>query len=207
MKILVDRLTDTPCSYRFKADAGWWRRGMPAAIRLPGELAEPFRIALRAHRMAEDVFVDGALEADVELECSRCLARYGHSLREAFRLVLEPAGDRSPADPEGAAALARDGLSLGDELESGWFRGNEIDLGPFFLEVITLALPAQPICCDDCPGLCPRCGADLAAGACGCDTAKPDSPFAVLASLRDGAPVEGSEGTGSEGTKGTGGKN
>ena len=38
----------------------------------------------------------------------------------------------------------------------GWFQGHEIDLGDFFREVLTLALPVQPLCREDCRGLCPQ---------------------------------------------------
>ena len=51
--------------------------------------------------------------------------------------MLEPAGARVPGDPEAAQALARDGLCLGDELETGWYRGSEVQLDSVCLELIT----------------------------------------------------------------------
>jgi len=133
------------------------------------------------------VYLEGSVVGAIELECSRCLARYRHGLHEPFRLILEPVGTRSPADPEAAEALRRDGVCLGDEIEAGWFRGDEIDLGGFFREMISLALPVKPLCDEDCPGLCPLCGIELGKTKCDCREAKPDSPFAVLAVLRDGS--------------------
>jgi uncharacterized protein len=135
--------------------------------------------------MGEGVFLEGEARGLLALECSRCLARSRQPVRERFRLVLEPAGDRVPADPEGAAALARDGLYLSDELESGWFRGSEIDLGAFFREVIALALPVQPLCREDCRGLCPSCGVDRNQESCRCHEVRPPSPFEALRGLRD----------------------
>ncbi len=184
MKLLVDRLSSTPTRFRFEADSGWWAAHMRREAGLPQELPEAFVFELSAHLMGEDLYLEGAASGALELECSRCLARYRHGLREPFRLVLEPAGARVPADPEGALALARDGLCLGSEFEAGWYRGSEVHLGPFFLEVIALVLPVKPLCREDCPGLCPRCGADLSQGPCGCGDARPDSPFAALAPLR-----------------------
>jgi uncharacterized protein len=186
MKLLVDRLTSTPARLRFEADTAWWASQMGPGAGLPRELAEPFVFELLAHRMGDDLYLEGSATGALELECSRCLARYRHGLRESFRLVLEPAGERVPADPESAQALARDGLCLGSELEAGWYRGSEVHLGRFFLEVIALALPVKPLCREECPGLCPRCGADLSQGPCGCASARPDSPFAALAGLRPG---------------------
>ena len=102
-------------------------------------------------------------------------------------MILEPAGARSPADPEAAEALRRDGVCLGDEIEAGWFRGDEIDLGSFFREVISLALPVKPLCNEECAGLCPQCGIELGKQKCDCQEMKSNSPFAVLATLRDGS--------------------
>ena len=186
MQIQVDRLSATPTAFRFEAGAGWWQQHMPRQRGLPREPLVPFEICGEAHLMGEDVHLEGRIEGALELECSRCLARYRHRLREPLRLVLEPAGQRTPADPEAKAALLRDGLCLGDELETGWYRGGEIDLSAVCLECIALGLPVKPLCREDCAGLCPQCGNDLSQGACGCQKARNPSPFDVLASLRDG---------------------
>jgi len=184
MRILVDRLTVTPTELSFEGDAAWWRSVVPEQADLPGALPATIEFRVEAHRMGEDVYLEGRAEAELELECSRCLARYRHVLREPFRLILEPAGDRLPADPEAAKALANDGVCLGDEIEAGWFRGNEIHLGAFFREVISLALPVKPLCDENCAGLCPHCGIELGVETCDCRDAKTGSPFAVLAALR-----------------------
>jgi uncharacterized protein len=185
MKILVDRLTAAPTSVHFEEGTAWWRTHISPQPGLPTELAEPLQLDVDAHLMGEDLYLEGRLAGALDLECARCLARYRHRLGETFRLVLEPAGARSPADPEASQALARDGLCLGDDFETGWYRGVEIHLDAVCLEVVSLALPVKPLCQEDCAGLCARCGANLEQGACGCETIAPDSPFAVLAALRD----------------------
>jgi uncharacterized protein len=188
MKILVDRLSETPTPFRFEAGAGWWGEHVRPGPGVPAAPAEPLQICGRAHTLGDDLYLDGTITGTLELECGRCLARYRHALREPFRLVLEPAGLRIPADPEAAAALERDGLCLGDEFEMGWYRGGEIQLDSVCLEVISLALPVKPLCREDCAGLCPRCGAELSRGPCGCPEARSPSPFDVLATLRPGKP-------------------
>lgn len=187
MKLLVERLGDSPSTHAFEADLAWWRELLERAPELEESPREGFRFELRAHRMGADVYLEGAATGTLELGCGRCLARYRHALRESFRLVLEPAGSRVPSDPETARTLARSGMCLGDELEAGWFQGTEIDLGEFFHEVIALALPVQPVCREECRGLCPRCGVDRNAESCDCELSTPSSPFAVLSKLRGGA--------------------
>ena len=186
MKLPLERLGDSPSPFSFEAGPAWWRSQLPDA----GELAAALRFRLQAHRMGEDLYLEGSVEGELELECSRCLARYRHRLSEPFRLVLEPAGSRLPADPEGSEALLRDGLCLGEEVETGWYQGSELDLGAFFREVVALALPVKPLCGEDCAGLCPRCGVDRNRDACDCGDIEKVSPFAVLRTLREG----GSEG-------------
>ena len=185
MKIRVDRLTATPTEFCSEAEPGWTQAGRVAVSSAPAEPAPPIALRGSVYTLGPDLFFEGAAEGALPLECSRCLARYRHVLREPFRLILEPAGDRVPADPEAAEALSRDGVCLGDEIEAGWFRGNEIDLGAFFREVVSLAVPVKPLCDEACAGLCPNCGADLGNQDCGCGEVKPDSPFAVLAALKN----------------------
>ncbi|MCG8590366.1 MAG: DUF177 domain-containing protein [Proteobacteria bacterium] len=205
MKISVDRLTATPQEQDFEASAAWLKEWSLAQREPERTVLEPFRFALRAHTMGEDLLLEGEMTSALEAECSRCLARYRHALRDAFTLVLEPAGDRVPADPEGASALAERGVCLGDDLETGLYRGPELDLSAFFAEVAALALPVQPLCREDCAGLCPRCGVDRNQGDCGCVEEERVSPFAVLEALRGGSKPE--SGAAPEKEPKTGGKN
>ena len=187
VKIPVDRVTASPQAFSFEAGSEWWRAAVPAQRGLPRELEEPFQVALSIYRVGEDLILDGEIRGSLPLECGRCLARYREVVRERFRLVLEPAGSRVPADPEGAQALARYGMCLADELEAGWYQGNEIDLAGFVREAVCLTMPVQPLCREDCAGLCPRCGVDRNAGTCDCPETSGDSPFAVLKALRNGS--------------------
>lgn len=184
MELLVDRLTEDPSELEFAGSADWLAScsGDPE---LAKTLAAPVRFSIRAHCMGENLYLEGVAEAEFELGCGRCLERYRQPVREPFRLVLEPAGARVPADPEGALALARDGLVLSEELEAGWFRGSEVQLDHFLQEVITAGLPQKPLCREECAGLCPSCGIDRNVETCDCREEQPHSPFAALAGLRD----------------------
>jgi uncharacterized protein len=184
MKILVDRLDVTPSELHFERDARWWE-SVFAGVSAPDlHPLGGIHFDLSAYKMGDDLLLAGSARADVELECSRCLSRYRHALRESFRLMLEPAGERTPSDPEGVASLSRDGVWLGDDLEAGWYRGPEIDLEFFCRELLALALPVQPLCRESCLGLCPQCGGDRNTTRCECAEPKPASPFAVLAELK-----------------------
>lgn len=40
-------------------------------------------------------------------------------------------------------------------------QGTQVDLEPLVRDAVVLALPFQPVCQDDCTGLCPECGVRL----------------------------------------------
>ena len=60
-----------------------------------------------------------------------------------------------------------------------------IDILPLIKAALIVDAPDQPLCKDDCAGLCPQCGANLNEGDCGCDDPiDPTNPVAVLAGLK-----------------------
>lgn len=214
LKLPVERLTARPEPFAFEAGAGWWRArvaGDGGASQAPAasgaereagaseeEIAEPFRFDVRACRVGDDLLLEGEMRGRLSLECSRCGKRYDHALREPWRLRLEPVDERAEIDPDGEAALGRNGLCLGEDLEAGWYRGPLLRLDEFFGELIALAMPLQPLCDEACPGVCPHCGAPRAVGSaqteggadaqveatCSCEDERVESPFAVLAQLK-----------------------
>jgi uncharacterized protein len=75
-----------------------------------------------------------------------------------------------------------------DSLEPGLLRRRgkvlELDVGSLLWEQFLLALPVKPLCDENCPGLCPRCGASLKNGPCGCEKEEGDPRLAVLKNLK-----------------------
>ena len=49
-----------------------------------------------------------------------------------------------------------------DEEEPLVLEGDLFDLEPVLRDAVVLSLPMQPVCREDCPGLCSQCGARLA---------------------------------------------
>ncbi len=189
MKIFVDRLTQTPVDDAFEASASWWCERAAEAREGGYEIVGPFRFQVSSYKVGSDVILEGSLAGEIEAQCGRCLARYRHALRDQFRLVAEEAKGRVPPDPEGCESLARDGLWLTDEIESGWYQGSVIQLDGLFAELISEVIPVHPVCREDCKGLCQVCGVSRNDEDCDCEAEirvpKKESPFAVLARLRD----------------------
>ncbi|GAA2279730.1 hypothetical protein GCM10010145_45940 [Streptomyces ruber] len=120
----------------------------------------PVELELRLESVMEGVLVTGTARARAEGECVRCLEPLGLELEADFQEMFSypDADDRGrvkaePADDAGESAENEDRLFLEDGL---------FDLEPVLRDAVVLALPMQPVCQDDCPGLCSQCGARLA---------------------------------------------
>ncbi|MFL6061752.1 MAG: YceD family protein [Marmoricola sp.] len=112
----------------------------------------PVEFDLRLEAVMEGVLVTGTAAADLEGECARC---------------LEPIEDHIAIDLQELFLYddTRDAVSNPDDDEETDVRrteGDLIDLEPALRDAVVLALPFQPLCRDDCPGLCTECGARLA---------------------------------------------
>ncbi|MEV0736393.1 YceD family protein [Streptomyces sp. NPDC050549] len=120
----------------------------------------PVKLDLRLESVMEGVLVTGTARAQAKGECVRCLEPLELSLEAEFQEMFSyPDADdrgRVKAEPVGDAeesAENEDRLFIEDGL---------FDLEPVLRDAVVLALPMQPVCQDDCPGLCSECGARLA---------------------------------------------
>jgi uncharacterized protein len=115
-------------------------------------------LELRLESVVEGVLVTGTAETHVEGECVRCLEPMEDDLEVSFQeLYYYPESDeRHRARTAGAENLDED-----SEDETYRLEGDFFDLQPVLRDAVVLALPLQPVCQDDCLGLCPECGARL----------------------------------------------
>lgn len=117
----------------------------------------PVELELRLESVMEGVLVTGTARARAEGECVRCLEPLEQELEVDFQEMFS----YPDADDRGRTKQAEPGDDAEDEdvifLEDGLF-----DLEPVLRDAVVLALPMQPVCREDCPGLCSQCGARLA---------------------------------------------
>ncbi|RLV54824.1 DUF177 domain-containing protein [Aeromicrobium phragmitis] len=101
----------------------------------------PIELELRLEAVMDGVLATGTASAHVVGECVRCLERVEDDLDVDFQelYVYDDPGE--------------------DELA---LEGDLLDLEPVLRDAVVLALPQNPLCDPDCPGLCPECGARLA---------------------------------------------
>jgi uncharacterized protein len=125
------------------------------ALRLEGDLAVSGRLQQAGHG---DYLWRGRLAGTARAECRRCLAEVPVAIAADVDVLFS-------ADPD-----AGDDPSVYPIAEAA----THVDVGEAVREELALAVPPYVLCRDDCAGLCPRCGADLNAGPCGCTPAEPN---------------------------------
>jgi uncharacterized protein len=125
----------------------------------PAEWREPVRGEFGVERNGDQVSVRGRLVSAARLECVRCLAEFSLPIAVPFEVFAERAGSSRHRGEE--ADLERDSYMQ-------FHDGRLLDLRVGARETLLLELPLSPHCREDCAGLCPRCGADLNHGPCGC---------------------------------------
>lgn len=141
------------------------------------EFTSPVTIALSFYRVNDMYRGEGRVETTLRLPCSRCLEDFDYSVCAEciFNFTAEPDGAESPPG-EFEINAEQAGLVT--------FREDEIDLTESVQDQIVMALPIQPLCKEDCPGLCPQCGTSLNQGPCHCPKAVFNPKFQSLASLQ-----------------------
>ena len=102
--------------------------------------ASTLHIDSRFESLHDGILVSGKVRATADGECVRCLIEVKLPVRvefqELFAYSFDEAFDYTVQD-------------------------DYVDLEPVVRDAVVLSLPFQPVCQDDCLGLCPECGARL----------------------------------------------
>ena len=121
----------------------------------------------------------GKIQTSIKEVCSFCAREFELPVSESFHeLILKDEArkltglkDFSP-DENVSVSVAQGGLTY--------------DVGSLVREVVALAEPYQPVCREDCKGLCSVCGTNLNETNCRCAKEEnvKSSPFSVLKKLK-----------------------
>ena len=94
-------------------------------------------------RTAQGILLQVRMQASLPAECARCLTPIDHTLKTEFTELYA----------FNARSVSESGLILPEE--------GIIDLAPILREYMFLEVPINPLCREDCAGLCPVCGESL----------------------------------------------
>ena len=157
--IRVESVEEAPRRILLETSQDWWVRVRDFFQEPSARAPTPFRVDVEAYRLGERLLFRGGLAGTVELACSRCAEPYASSIPQA-------------------------GIELdAQDLGLGRYAGDELNFEPVVLEILALVWPMQPLCRDECAGLCQACGRNLNTQTCACRAEPVNRPFAALARL------------------------
>jgi uncharacterized protein len=180
--------------------------GVPGATttpKRPGLVSAPVR-PIEAHvslRKVDNVIVvSGDVKTHIQLLCSRCATLFKMDCSPHFSALFcndpvmagvghlesdgKPGGQNKGfarhAHDQGHDKLAEDGK----DLDITYLSEDFIDLQELLTEQLQLQVPFQPLCKEDCKGMCGNCGADLNVGRCACAKLGAGNAFLALKNLK-----------------------
>jgi len=116
-------------------------------------LAEPLRVSGTLEATGRgDYYWRGRLDGAVNTVCRRCLREFVMPVDASVDALFT--ADQDLQDDPSVYPLPE--------------QASQVDVTGAVREELALGVSAYPLCREDCAGLCPRCGADLNQGPCGC---------------------------------------
>ena len=103
----------------------------------------PIELDVRLESVVEGVLVTGTAVVALRGECVRCLVEISTHLEVDIQELYVNADSEATED------------------EASRLEGDLVDLEPLLRDDVVLDLPFQPVCREDCAGLCVECGANL----------------------------------------------
>lgn len=132
----------------------------------------PVDVRLRAsYAGTGQVVVRGRVRGRLAQECRRCLRPVKGRFDEEVTLVFD--ADATEEESDGGEAFVFDPSS------------GKLDLSEAVRGEVILAVNPYVVCEPECKGLCPRCGANLNEGPCGCTAEDIDPRWEALRTLKD----------------------
>lgn len=149
----------------------------------------PLAVSLDLTNIEGLVAVTGVLEGTIVRECVRCLKEYEDPLAFSVRAAFVPEPKSSPrhpkrSDPRKARAEVVEAEPEEEPDDQYQYQGNQLELAPMLREHVILSAPMQPLCNNDCLGLCAQCGKNLNEGPCHCAAEPPIPILRVVQSMK-----------------------
>ncbi len=133
---------------------------------------------IKVTKVSDGLLVQGDVEADVALECSRCVDRFSLHVDAALEEQFQPV-----VDVETGRTIQR-ADNDGDEDTFNLDQNHMMELTEPVRQALLVALPMKPLHSEDCKGICLTCGANLNEVDCGHGEEPVDNRWTGLRELR-----------------------
>jgi uncharacterized protein len=175
LTLKLDEIPDEGLSLKWTEERASLLAYLENLSQIDFDFEAPLLSEVKILKAGQSVLIKGRVETNLRLHCVRCLKEFSYPLSSTFELTLHPL--------EGTSFEEETGLEEG-ETESSLFEGGEIHLSEIACEQIFLEIPYQPLCHEECKGLCSVCGKDLNLFSCECVKEEFVSGFSVLKKLK-----------------------
>lgn len=124
--------------------------------------ASAFKVFGTVKRLEKRYDLNLTYSGEIVFECHRCLKSVSLHFEDSMQRLLV--------------------TKVETEEDQEWLtlESSVLDLRPILEEEITLNLPLQVLCANNCNGLCPGCGVDLNIETCTCEETKIDPRLEAL---------------------------
>lgn len=155
---------------------------LPEEAQVSGALS----LSARLTNVGDHLYVEGVVDGTFVRECVRCLKRYEAYAEIAFTAAYQgsdpTARSRGRATKDNHQESGEEATSETSDQEDDLYActGDRVALAEMLREHIILSTPMQPLCRQECRGLCPVCGSDRNEEPCHCIETPKINPFAIL---------------------------
>ena len=132
----------------------------------------PVEVQLSVQKNDDEVVLNGRVSTQAVATCVRCLEEFRVGIDETLRRVANVVPDKRVTEDTGDPDFVFLPMSL-----PVW------DLTDIIREVTLLALPGNPVCREECKGLCPGCGVNLNETNCRCTRTETSGALSQLSEL------------------------
>lgn len=171
MNILIKDIPEEGLQLKFKSpEEGWFRQVLTDALEDFHHKTDKAECEFQLYRTGEHVDCSGLVRTASHPACCRCLKVFSLPITVPIHLTLAPLFENTRE----LKNQEKEDLELvKEDLEFAYYEGSSFNLGDLIREQVILAIPMQPLCAEDCKGLCQTCGKNLNEEDCGCPPNEP----------------------------------
>lgn len=123
-------------------------------------------------RLQDVIFVKCKLDVNMGLLCSRCANGFDHHLTSEIKSMFTRKPQLTNQTANVGIAYSEPTGASGEDLEIEVLEKDYLELPDVLKEQVYLNIPLQPLCREDCKGICPVCGQDKNTQPCQCHRIK-----------------------------------
>lgn len=169
MKVYLNELSETAKELHFSEQDPWLVEAVKSTEESP--LKRPhYSVDFELRKVQDVVFLKSHLELELGLLCSRCANDFEHHLASSFQCMFtrNRGLDSSRKASSVGVAHSEPTGDTAEDLDIEFLEKDYIELADVLKEQIYLKIPFQPLCNEDCKGLCPVCGQNRNTHPCQC---------------------------------------